>query len=191
MRLAIMRLAMYRHLHGLSPRFYARTRLGDMMSRINNDIGEIQRIATETRSFGSVLFLAGTLAMLIWHDVRLFLISAVTAPLGIWALARCRRRLEAHVAVLRQCSADVGSFLIETLQGVRPVVTSNAQDREVARFRDRNDAFVRALMSMQLLTYFAGRLPGLILTTGSGAVFLYGGLEVIGGRLVRRRAWRQ
>ena len=43
-----MRLEMYRHLQRLSPRFYARTRLGDIMSRINNDIGEIQRIAAET-----------------------------------------------------------------------------------------------------------------------------------------------
>src|SRR4029434_10887957 len=32
-----MRLDMYRHLQQLSPRFYARTRLGDIMSRINKD----------------------------------------------------------------------------------------------------------------------------------------------------------
>jgi ATP-binding cassette subfamily B protein len=180
-----MRLAMYRHLHQLSPRFYARTRLGDIMSRINNDIGEIQRIAAETALawFGNVLFLVGTVAMLIWLDARLFLISAATAPFGIWALARYRRRLEGHVTVLRQRSADIGSFLIETLQGVRLVVTSNAQEREVAHFREQNGAFVRALMSMQLLTYFAGGLPGLILTAGTGAVFLYGGLEVIRGTL--------
>jgi ATP-binding cassette subfamily B protein len=180
-----MRLVMYRHLHRLSPRFYARTRLGDIMSRINNDIGEIQRIAAETALawFGNVLFLAGTVAMLIWLDARLFLISAATAPLGIWALARYRRRLEGHVTVLRQRSADIGSFLIETLQGVRLVVTSNAQEREVERFREKNLAFVRALMSMQLLTYLSGGLPGLILTAGTGAVFLYGGLEVIRGTL--------
>ncbi|PYR14123.1 MAG: hypothetical protein DMF94_34850, partial [Acidobacteria bacterium] len=50
---------MYRHLHRLSPRFYAHTRLGDIMSRVNNDIGEIQRIAAETALawFGNVLFL--------------------------------------------------------------------------------------------------------------------------------------
>jgi ATP-binding cassette subfamily B protein len=36
---------------------------------------------------------------------------------------------------------------------------------------------------MQLLTYFAGGFPGLILTAGTGAVFLYGGLEVIRGTL--------
>ena len=32
-----MRLALYRHLQALSPRFYARTKLGDIVSRINND----------------------------------------------------------------------------------------------------------------------------------------------------------
>ena len=43
---------------------------------------------------------------------------------------------------------------------MRLVVTSNAQEREVARFRERNAAFVRALMSMQRLTYLSGGLPG-------------------------------
>ncbi|MDX1495641.1 MAG: ABC transporter ATP-binding protein, partial [Longimicrobiales bacterium] len=34
-----MRLELYRHLQRLSPRFYARTPLGDIVSRINGDIG--------------------------------------------------------------------------------------------------------------------------------------------------------
>ena len=82
---------------------------------------------------------------------------------------------------MRQRSADIGSFLVETLQAMRLVVTSNAQPREVARFRDRNAAFVRALMSMQWLTYLSGGLPGLILAAGTGAVFVYGGVRVIHG----------
>jgi ATP-binding cassette subfamily B protein len=62
--------------------------------------------------------------------------------------------------VLRERSADIGSFLIETIQGVRLVVTANAQAREEQRFRDKNDAFVKALMSMQLLTYFSAACRG-------------------------------
>ena len=180
-----MRLELYRHLQRLSPRFYARTRLGDVMSRINNDVGEIQRIAAETALawVGNVLFLAGTVVMLAWLDVRLFLVTAAATPLGIWALVHYRTRLEAEIARLRQRSADIGSFLIETLQAVKLVVTSNAQEREVARFGDRNRAFVDALMSMQLLTYLSGGLPGLILSAGTGAVFVYGGLRVINGSI--------
>jgi ATP-binding cassette subfamily B protein len=180
-----MRLEMYRHLQRLSPRFYVRTRMGDIMSRINNDIGEIQRIAAETALawVGNVLFLAGTVAMLAWLDVRLFLVTVATMPLGVWALVRYRARLETEVASLRQRSADIGSFLIETLQAMRLVVTSNAQEREAARFGDRNAAFVGALMSMQRLSYLAGGVPGLILSAGSGAVFVYGGLRVVHGSI--------
>jgi ATP-binding cassette subfamily B protein len=178
-----MRLEMYRHLQRLSPRFYARTRLGDIMSRINNDIGEIQRIAAETvlAWVGNVLFLAGTVGMLAWLDVRLFLIASASVPFGLWALVRYRTRLEAEVGTLRRRSADIGSFLIETIQAARLVVTSNAESREVARFRARNEAFVRALMSMQMLTYLSGGLPGLIFSGGTGAVFVYGGWRVIHG----------
>jgi ATP-binding cassette subfamily B protein len=180
-----MRLAMYRHLQRLSPRFYARTRFGDIMSRINNDIGEIQRVAAETALawVGNVLFLIGTVAILMWMDPRLFLVSVAVTPLSLWALAYYRRRLEEQVTVLRQSSSDIGSFLVETLQGVKLVVTSNAQDREVDRFRARNDAFVRALMSMQWLGYLAGGLPGLILSAGVAVVFLYGGQRVMSGAI--------
>ena len=71
--------------------------------------------------------------------------------------------------MLRQRSADIGSFLIETLQGMRLVVTSNAQEREAARFRGCNDAFIDALMcDAACCTYFSGGLPGLMLSVGTG-----------------------
>jgi ATP-binding cassette subfamily B protein len=180
-----MRLALYRHLQRLSPRFYAQTRMGEIMSRINNDIGEIQRIAAETALawVGNVLFLAGSTVMLLWLDARLFLLSVALLPASVWALSHYRSRLEGKVATLRQASADIGNFLIETLQGVKLVVTCNAQEREAGRFRENNEAFIRALMSMQLLSYLAGGLPGLILSGSTLLVFLYGGYQVIHGAL--------
>jgi ATP-binding cassette subfamily B protein len=180
-----MRVALYEHLQSLSPRFYARTRMGEIVSRLNNDIAEIQRIAAETAlaCVGNVLFLAGSVAALVWLDARLFLLSVAIFPVSIWALTHYRKRLEGKVAALRQASADIGSFLIETLQGIRLVVTSNAQQREVERFRRRNRTFIDALMSMQLLSYLSGGLPGLILSSGTLLVFLYGGHRVIQGTL--------
>ena len=176
-----MRLALYRHLQRLSPRFYARTPMGDIVSRINNDIGEIQRVTADAALglFGNVLFLIGTVGMLIYLDARLFLAGLVALPPSLWALVRYRNRLEGRVMQLRERSADIGSFLIETLQGVRTVVASNAQEREAERFGSHNDRFVRALMSMRWFTYLAGGLPGVLLQTGTAAVFLYGGYRVI------------
>jgi ATP-binding cassette subfamily B protein len=178
-----MRLDVYRHLQRLSPRFYAGTPLGDVVSRINGDVGEIQRVTSEAALawLGQVVSLVGTVAMLVYLDWRLFLVSLVMLPPALWTLQRYRRELEERVRVLRERSADIGTFLIETLQGMRAVVGANAQEREVARFRAKNDGFVSALLSMRLFTYLSGGLPGLLLTVGTAIVFAYGGYRVIGG----------
>jgi ATP-binding cassette subfamily B protein len=180
-----MRLALYAHLQRLSPRFYARTRLGDIIARINGDLSEIQRVAAEAALawVGNVLFLAGSVAMMAWLDWRMTLVALALTPISLWSLVLYRRRLEVKVGDLRQKSADIGSFLIETLQANTLVVTSNAQQRETARFRRLNDAFVAAVMAMQRLTYLAGGLPGVLLSIASAGVFLYGGSRVIAGTL--------
>jgi ATP-binding cassette subfamily B protein len=180
-----MRLDVYRHLQRLSPGFFARTPLGDLVSRLNNDVSEVQRVAAETvlASVGNLLFLAGTLFMLAWLAPRLLLVALLFLPPSLWALAHYRRRLAARVQVLRERSADIGSFLIETLLGLRLVVASTAEEREAERFRAKNAGFVEALLSMQLLSYAAGGLPGLLLAAGTAAVFLVGGHDVIAGRM--------
>jgi ATP-binding cassette subfamily B protein len=180
-----MRLALFRHLQRLSPRFYAHMPLGQIASRINSDIGEIQRVAAEVALswIGSVIFLVGAVAILIALDPLLFAVSVAVLPLSLLALVRYRRRLEDSIAVVRDRSAGLGAFLIEALQGMRLVVTHNAQEREATRFRDRNDAFIDALMRMRRLTYLSGGVPGLLLALGTGTVFLVGGWRVIDGAI--------
>jgi ATP-binding cassette subfamily B protein len=180
-----MRLALYRHLQRLSPRFYARTPLGDILARVNNDVGEVQRVAAESLLawVGNILFLAGSVAAMFWLDVRLAIVALAMVPASVWALSRVRAQLASRVRAVREAGAAIGSFLIETLQAVRLVVTSNAQSREVDAFRRRNTAFIDALMSMQLWSYLSGSVPGLLLSLGYGAVFLYGGHRVIAGSM--------
>jgi len=178
-----MRLAVFRHLQRLSPRFFARTPLGQIASRINSDVGEIQRIAAEVALawVGNVLFLIGTVVILVALDPVLFLVSLAVIPLVLWSLMRYRPRLELAIGDMRESSAAIGSFLLESLMGMKLVVAANAQEREVARFRERNDTFVDSLMRMRRLAYRAGGLPGLILAAGSASVFLVGGWRVIDG----------
>jgi ATP-binding cassette subfamily B protein len=180
-----MRRDLYRHLQRLSPRFYAAARTGDLISRINNDIGEIQRIAAETALawFGNVLFLIGSAAILVWLDWRLFLVGVAALPPAAWALSVYRRQLEARTTVMREQSAAIGSFLIDTLQGMRTVVTSGAERREVQRFSRLNDAFVATLMGLQRTHYMVGSVPSLLISAGTAAVFSYGGWRIVEGTM--------
>src|SRR5204862_3545125 len=120
-----MRLAVYRHLQRLSPRFYARTPLGDILARVNNDVGEIQRVAAESLLAwaGNVLFLIGSVGAMFWLDARLALVGVALVPASIWALRRVRTQLAQRVKTEREASAGVGTSLIDTLQAARLVVT--------------------------------------------------------------------
>jgi len=176
-----MRLALYRHLQMLSPRFWARTKMGDVVSRINNDIAEVQRVSADSllSVLSNVVFLVGSAAIMVSLSSRLFLISIAAVPVSLWALQHYQRRLAGRVRAVRERSSDIGSFLLETLLGMRLVVSSNAEAREVERFRARNQGFLDALMSMQLTSFLAGAVPGTVLTASTAAIFLYGGKLVI------------
>jgi ATP-binding cassette subfamily B protein len=180
-----MRVALYGHLQSLSPRFWARAKLGDVVSRINNDISEVQRISADTllSVLSNVVFLVGSAAIMASLNVRLFLLSLIVLPFSVWTLRFYQRRLATRVKLVRERGADIGSFLLETLLGYRLVVTANAEKREVARFRAHNESFLEALLSMQLVAFLSGAVPGTLLTLCTAALFLYGGRLVIDGQL--------
>jgi len=127
--------------------------------------------------------LCGSAVIMLALNWRLFLLSALVLPLSLAALSHYQRRLSAQVRTLRERSADIGSFLIETILGMRLVVTSNAEEREIGRFRARNQSFVRALLKMQFTSYLAAATPGALVTLSTAAIFLYGGKMVIDGVL--------
>jgi ATP-binding cassette subfamily B protein len=180
-----IRLAVYRHLQLCSPRFWAGRRLGDVVSRINNDAAEVQRIVADTllAVCSNLVFLAGAAGIMVWFNLPIFLFSVASLPFSIWALRRYQSVLSGQVRTVRERSADIGSFLIETLTGYRLVAISNAESREATRFRTYNAGFIKALLAMQKTSFLASALPGTVLTLTTSAIFLYGGRLVINGRL--------
>jgi ATP-binding cassette subfamily B protein len=180
-----IRLAVYRHIQLCSPRFWASRRLGDVVSRINNDAAEVQRIVADSllAVCSNLVFLAGAAGIMVWFNPPIFLFSVASLPFSIWALRRYQSVLSGQVRTVRERSADIGSFLIETLTGFRLVAISNAESREAGRFRRYNAGFIEALLAMQKTSFLASALPGTVLTLTTSAIFLYGGRLVIDGRL--------
>lgn len=147
-----IRVALLAHLQMLSPRFYARFRLGDLMSRINSDVSDVQRAAGDTllAVLGNVLFLIGSLAMMAWLDWRLFVVGTVLVPVATGLFVWLQRRLVAMTRTMRERGADLGSFLVDTVMGMRVVTALGGEAHEAARFAVRNRAFVSAMLQMQM-----------------------------------------
>ncbi len=145
----------------------------------------MQRVSADSllSVLSNVVFLIGSAAIMIALSPRLFLVSVAAVPASVWALQHYQHRLATRVRAVRERSSDIGSFLLETLLGIRLVVSARAESREVERFRARNQSFLDALMRMQLMSFLSGAVPGTILTLSTAAIFLYGGKLVIDGAL--------
>ena len=95
---------------------------------------------------------------------KLFLLSVAVLPVCIWALRQFQARLAGRVRVVRESSAEIGNFLLETLLGVRVGSGEQCAGARAVRFRARNRSFVDALLRMQIANFLAGAVPGVLLT---------------------------
>ena len=178
-----IRVDLLRHLQTLSPRFYARFRLGDLMSRINSDVSDVQRAAADTllAALGNVLFLIGSVVLMLWLDWRLFLVGTVLVPFAVLAFVRLQRRLVEITREMRERGADLGSLLVDTVMGMRVVTALRAERHEMARFAEANGRFVETMLRMQVASFLTGALPGALLAISTAAVTRYGGWRVFSG----------
>ncbi|HEX7874333.1 MAG TPA: ABC transporter ATP-binding protein [Sphingobium sp.] len=180
-----IRVALLRHLQTLSPRFYGSFRLGDLMSRLNSDVSDVQRVAADTllSVLSNILFLVGCTAMMLWLDWRLFCISVLLIPACIGTFLYYQRKLTLMTRDMRERGADLGSFLVDTVMGMRVVTALGAGEHEVERFKARNSAFISSMLRMQVASFMTGALPGTLLTASTSAVILYGGAQIIDGHM--------
>lgn len=103
-----LRVALFRHLQSLSPRFFAKNRLGDIMSRLNNDAGEVQRVSADAllSVLSNIGFLVGAIVLMLWLNWRLFVVGVILVPACVVSFLRFQRRLTDLTKKLRERSAD-------------------------------------------------------------------------------------
>ena len=81
-----VRNALYRHILGQSAGFFAHRTTGELMSRISNDVGQVQQAVSET--VGDLaresLSLVGFLALMIHYDLWLSVVCLTGAPLIVY-----------------------------------------------------------------------------------------------------------
>ena len=81
---------LYRHILGQSAGFFAHGATGRLLSRINNDVGQVQQAVSETAGdlARETLSLVGFAGLLLYYDARLTLVCMTGAPLIVYPLIR-------------------------------------------------------------------------------------------------------
>ncbi|MGD0197314.1 MAG: ABC transporter ATP-binding protein [Solirubrobacteraceae bacterium] len=112
-----LRVAVYRHLQRMSMAFFTRTRAGEVQSRIANDIGGIDNVATNTattiaQNATTVISTTIVMALLSW---QLAAISLGLLPLFVWMTRRVGRERRAITMRLQRGLADISALVAESL----------------------------------------------------------------------------
>ncbi|MCK9802281.1 ABC transporter ATP-binding protein/permease [Pseudomonas sp. MAFF 302030] len=174
---------LYRHLQTLSPGFYGQRRIGDLMSRLDGDVAEIQRFAVDSlfSAVSSVIGLVVALAMLLTLSWKLSLLALVLIPLDVLWLRWMRRKVERDVRQLRERSADMSSFMVETLPVMKFIQSAGQQQREARRLEQLGQGYMSQLLRLQVTEFFTQAVPGTLTSLSRACAFLIGGYWVVQG----------
>jgi ATP-binding cassette subfamily B protein len=180
-----LRGAVYAHLLRVSPRRLARVPVGDLVSRLDGDIAEVQRFGTDAAAafVSSVLTLVAVGAVMLSLSWRLSLVIAALMPLQLLVRHYARPRIEASTRSSREASGRLSGFLVETLSGARAVQAAAAEDLEGRRLGALGDAYLRRVLRQQLVAYATSSFAGLLGHLATAATFVLGGWYVLHGQL--------
>ena len=180
-----MRLHLFRHVQTLSFQFYKKMRMGDIMSRLNSDVAEIQKVATDSAlSLAlSCLTIAGTAGLLAWLNWRLFIVCSFFIPFSVEGLRRCREPITGQAKAVRERNADFASVLLESLGGIKFIRSVGTEETEAAKLAGCNERYVDSLLRYQVLSSAGQAVPAFFLSLSTLIVLLYGGYLVIRGQM--------
>jgi ATP-binding cassette subfamily B protein len=180
-----LREQVYARLLSLAPEFYRRRSIGDLVTRLDGDVAEIQRFSTDTllTCINGALLLAGTATIMLAMSWELTLVAAAVLPIQLVVRRLARPLIRDRTRSVREQTGEIAQFLFETLSSVKAIQGVTAEEHEEKRLHGLNRDYLRRLLSLQLVSYSLGGISGLLSHATTAAVFIYGGFRVIEGSL--------
>jgi ATP-binding cassette subfamily B protein len=180
-----LRIALYVHLQRMSLRFFTNTRVGELMSRLNNDVVGAQNAVTNTmiQMLSNLVQAAVLLGIMFTLEWRLTLISMVVLPLFILTVKKLSSRLRDIVRKQLEANASMNAMMSETLNigGALLVKLFGKQELEVDRFSKRaSQVKNQGVLRAQTGSIFMA-ISGVLVAVGTALVYGLGGYYVIQG----------
>ncbi len=180
-----LRRRVYDHLVDLDLAFFARVRMGQIVSRLTTEVEQLRTLVTAelSRLVSSLFeFLVAVAAMLLisWK-LTLAAFVVIPATMVIWGpLVGVLRRRDREVLHL---GGEVTSHVQETLSGIRLVKTAAAEAREKERFRRLTEEYFRRFLHAERLRALAAPMTEMLAAVGTVVLLWYGARLVVAGEL--------
>jgi ATP-binding cassette, subfamily B, bacterial MsbA len=180
-----LRNRLHAHMLQQSAGFFARRTTGQLLSRLTNDVGQVQHAVSET--IGDLLqeglAVVGYAALLFYYDPRLALVCLTGAPVIVYPLAQLGRRLRKTTRRSQEALEHLSHVAAESFIGHRIVKAFGAEEREAQKFQAASAGLHRTNMTV---TRLVSVLPPTMELLGAFAIagaLYYGSHQIAVGRL--------
>jgi len=152
-----LRAAVFRHLQRLSLAFFTRTRTGEVQSRINNDIGGIQNVVTNTATSiaSSLTTVVATMLAMLFLSWQLALFAFALIPLFAFLTRRVGNERRRIAKTTQESLADISSIVQESLS-VSGILLGKTMGR-TDELADRFEGESLRLADLEVRQRMAGR----------------------------------
>ena len=183
--LASLRKRIFERLLRLPLGFFDRRPMGDLMSRVTNDVDTLNQLLSQgiTQLLGSFFSLIGIVVAMLILDWRLALVCFTIIPVMILVNVYFARRARRAFRTTRETVGDVTAGLQEEIVGVREAQAFNRTEANIERFRERNAANRTANVQAVAITSAFAPAIDVLSTLATAVVIGYGGYLVVSGTL--------
>jgi ATP-binding cassette, subfamily B, fatty acid transporter len=172
-------------LHRLPLSYFDGRQRGELLSRVTNDIDNLQSSLSLTISqlVTALLTVVAVLAMMLSISLPLALITVVTVPLSLLATRAIARRSRRLFMAHWTSTGHLNAHIEETYSGFTVVKTFGHQAAVRDRFRQFNDDVYEASFGAQFFSGLVGPATAFIGNLGYVAVAVVGGIQVATGQI--------
>ena len=176
-----LRREIYDKLQHQEVAYFDRNPVGRIMTRLTADVDALNELFTSgvTDLLGDLVMIVAIIAVMVYMDVRLTLITLLTVPMLFFATAWFRKGARRGFDMVRTRIARIFAFLQEHISGAQTVQIFNAEDKSVQQFARINEEHRKA--NIDTIFYYAVFFPlvDLIGAIGIALIIWYGGYRVM------------
>jgi len=180
-----LRKKVYEHLHRLGFRFFADRRLGEITSRLTNDVGSIRTALTDSlpQLLTITFSMIGSVTLMVILNWRLSAVIFLTVPVVTIATRYFGQKIRKLSRNIQDELADSTAVAEEALGAVRLVKAFVREDYEVSRYSDAIEKLFKTVRRKVVLTQLFWSGVGIMFLSTLVIIFWYGGKEVLSDRL--------
>lgn len=176
-----IRTKLYQHIVNLRLKFFDKTPIGRLVTRIISDVETLSDVFSEglAAMAGDLLQIVFILAFMFYQDWRLALLSLSTIPLLLISTYIFKEKIKVTFNDVRNAVANLNTFVQEHLTGMNIVQIFGSEKREFEKFRHINEEHKHA--NLRSVLYYSIYFPvaEIIAAAGIGLLVWYGSKGVI------------